>query len=165
MKTIDIESDSKLESSERVEADQEEDFSYVQSLIDNAKDGDSIILKNKTYKGNGTPISINKNLNLYGYQYESNINTILDADFKSNIFSINENVHINIYGISLINGKNYNGGAIYNQGTLKYINPILNLMMENGEDAYIMEKIWKYMTPHLIKTQHLKLALSTMPQI
>ena len=94
MKTIDIESDSKLESSERVEADQEEDFSYVQSLIDNAKDGDSIILKNKTYKGNGTPISINKNLNLYGYQYESNINTILDADFKSNIFSINENVHI-----------------------------------------------------------------------
>ena len=131
MKTIDIESDSKLESSERVEADQEEDFSYVQSLIDNAKDGDSIILKNKTYKGNGTPISINKNLNLYGYQYESNINTILDADFKSNIFSINENVHINIYGLSLINGKNYNGGAIYNQGTLKIYKS--NFKLNDGE--------------------------------
>ena len=44
-----------------------DDFKTVQGLIDKAKDGDSIYLENRTYKGNGTPIYINKNLNIYGF--------------------------------------------------------------------------------------------------
>ena len=54
-------------------ADSDDDFESIQKLIDNSKDGDSIYLENKTYQGNGTPINVNKNLTIYGYQYKNKI--------------------------------------------------------------------------------------------
>ncbi|MBO6104952.1 MAG: hypothetical protein J6O99_03530, partial [Methanobrevibacter sp.] len=102
--------------------DENDDFNSIQKLIDNSNDGDSIYLENITYKGNGTPIKVNKNLNIYGYQYQNDVNTVLDADSKSNIFTINPNIQLNLYGLKLINGNSYNGGTITNRGTLNIFN-------------------------------------------
>ena len=124
-------------------ADSDDDFESIQKLIDNSKDGDSIYLENKTYKGNGTPINVNKNLTIYGYQYKNKINTILDAKSKSNIFNVNENIHLDIYGLSFINGNGSNGGAIYNKGTLNVYDSSFENITGNDGGAIYNEGILK----------------------
>lgn len=109
-----------------------EGFDAIQKLIDDANDGDSIYLENENYKGNGTPIQVNKSVNIYGFQYENNQKSILDADSKSNIFIVNENIHLNLYGLKLINGNSYTGGTIYNKGSLN----IFNSTFENNKGEY-----------------------------
>ena len=100
-------------------------FDSIQSMIDNAKSGDSIHLENKTYVSNGSSISINKDINIYGVDCDK---TVLDGDFKSKILVISNKVNVNIYGITFINGKTGgNGAAIDNSGYLtvhdsKFIN-------------------------------------------
>ena len=113
-------------------SDNDDDFGYIQKVIDDADDGGSIYLENKTYKGNGTPLNISKNLNIYGYQYQSNINTVLDGDSKSSIFIVNDDIQLNLYGLKFINGKGSNGGAIENKGTLK----IFNSKFEKNSGTY-----------------------------
>lgn len=116
--------------------DNDDGFESIQKLIDNSNAGDSIYLENKTYKGNGTPIKVNKNLTIYGYQDKSKINTILDADSKSRIFDIAESTQLNLYGLCFING-NGNGGAIYNKGTLNiYDSTFENIKGNDGGAIY-----------------------------
>ena len=111
-------------------------FESIQKLIDNSNAGDSIYLENKTYKGNGTPINLNKNLTIYGYQDKNKINTILDADSKSRIFDIAEGTQLNLYGLCLVNG-NGNGGSIYNKGTLNiYDSTFENIKGNDGGAIY-----------------------------
>ena len=57
------------------------DFSSIQTMIDDSNPGDSIYLENVTYSGEGVSINIDKDINIYG----SN-NTVLDAKFSSSIF-------------------------------------------------------------------------------
>ena len=110
----------------------DDNFDTIQKLIDEANDGDSIYLGNKNYKGNGTPIKVNKSINIYGYQYQKNQGSVLDADSKSNIFIVDKNIHLNLYGLKLMNGNGYRGGTIYNEGSLK----IFNLTFENSKGEY-----------------------------
>ena len=120
--SITISNDRNIDMKNHLKSDNDDDFGHIQKLIDDANDGDSIYLENKTYKGNGTPISISKNLNIYGYQYQNNINTALDGDSKSSIFIVNDDIQLNLYGLKFINGKGSNGGVIENKGTLKIFN-------------------------------------------
>ena len=62
-----------------------DDFESIQVMIDNAKPGDSIYLENKTYYGNGTPIVVDKSINIYGVDSSK---TVLNASDKSSIFLI-----------------------------------------------------------------------------
>ena len=102
-----------------------DDFGSIQVLIDNAKSGDSICLDDKTYLGNGSAITINKDISIYG---SKSSNTVLDANYKSNILYISKNVNVNVYDLTFINGKtSQNGAAIDNYGILtirdsKFIN-------------------------------------------
>ncbi|RPF50200.1 putative outer membrane repeat protein [Methanobrevibacter gottschalkii DSM 11977] len=97
-----------------------EDFQAIQILIDNANPGDSIYLENKTYQGSGSPIIVNKSVNVYGVDSSK---TILDASNKSSIFLISKDVKVNFNGLTLTNGYNETkGGAIYNLGILNITN-------------------------------------------
>ena len=93
-----------------------DDFDSIQNMIDNAEKGASIHLDNKTYQGNGSAITINKDISIYG---AASSNTILDANYKSNIMYISKNVNVNIYNLTFVNGKtSQNGAAIDNYGIL-----------------------------------------------
>ena len=59
-------------------------FDAIQVLIDDAESGDSIYLENRTYVGDGNPIKINKDINIYGFDSHS----VLDANNTSRIFEI-----------------------------------------------------------------------------
>lgn len=114
------------------------DFKYIQDLVDKSNSGDSIFLDNGLFKGNGSPIIINKDLNIYAENYNfsedenhnlSKSNTVLDGDFKSNIFLVNDGINLNLYGLSLINGyAKDDGAAIYNNGILT----LENCLFENN---------------------------------
>ena len=60
-------------------------FDNIQKLIDESSSGDSIYLENQTYFGDGTPISIKKDISIYGS------NSTLNANDKSNIFVVSRN--------------------------------------------------------------------------
>ena len=92
--------------------DEEYDFTSIQTLIDNANDGDAIVLNANTYFGDGTPIIINKTVIINGND------AILDAQGKSNIFVISKNANLTLNKLTLTNGNAKNGGAIYNNGIL-----------------------------------------------
>ena len=123
------------------------DFESIETLINSSNTGDSIHLENKTYYGNGTPITINKNITIYGFAPDLDLNeftgneidlskfhTILDAQGKSNIFIINEDISVNLIGLTLINGNvSADGGSIYNNGYLTLTNSsIINTVSEGG---------------------------------
>ena len=91
-------------------------FDSIQDMIDNAQTGDSIQLDDKTYLGNGSAITINKDISIYG---SKSSNTVLDANYKSNILYISKNANVNVYNLTFINGKtSQNGAAIDNYGIL-----------------------------------------------
>ena len=97
----------------------ENSFDSIQNIIDNAESGDSIYLENKTYTSNGSAVKINKDITIYGSSSKA---TILDADYKSNIFVISKNVNVKVYGLTFINGKTVSdGGAISNNGKLTIV--------------------------------------------
>lgn len=101
--------------------DYNDDFGDIQSLIDNAKSGDSIYLKDTTYYGESLSININKNVSIYG----SDSKTVLDANSRSRIISISKNANVHIYGVTFTNGQvTGDGGAILNEG---------NLIIENSK--------------------------------
>ncbi len=90
----------------------ENDFTSIQVLIDNAFDGDSISLDNDVYLGQGNPINIDKSITINGNGAR------LDAQSKSNIFTVSKDARVNIVGLTLTNGNSKEGGAIRNSGVL-----------------------------------------------
>jgi nitrous oxidase accessory protein len=73
----------------------------VKEAIENAVDGDQIIIKSGTYKENGI-IIINKSISLKGEG-----NPIIDGEFKETIFSISAD-NFSIEGLTIINvGQSY----------------------------------------------------------
>ena len=105
--------------------DNNDDFGDIQSLIDNARPGDSIQLKDTTYYGESLSININKNISIYG---SKDSKTVLDANSHSRIISISKNANVYIYGVTFTNAHvTGDGGAILNEGNLtiqnsKFIN-------------------------------------------
>ena len=88
-------------------------FDDISQAIGNAKDGDTIYLQGKTYKGKGEQIIIDKNLTIIGgFKEGDGKYATLDAKGQSRIFLINENAHVTLQGIKFINGEAFNGGAI-----------------------------------------------------
>ena len=109
----------------------DDNFDTIQSMIDSANPGDSIYLKDKTYHGNGSAITINKNINIYG---SDSSETVLDACDKSNILVISRNANVNIVGLTFTNGRTLgDGAAIDNDGKLSIINStVVNNYAESG---------------------------------
>ncbi|WP_410319000.1 right-handed parallel beta-helix repeat-containing protein [Methanobrevibacter sp.] len=103
-------------------------FDYIQKLIDESSPGDSIYLENQTYFGEGTPISIKKDISIYGF------NSTLNANDKSNIFVVSRNVNVNIVGLAFTNGYSDGvAGAISNAGKLSIVNStLINTNSERG---------------------------------
>lgn len=84
-----------------------------------------------TYKENG--IYINKNITIHGQA-----NTMVDGMKTDRIFTINQGASLTIINMVLTNGKNINGGALYNNGTLNVINcSITNCKADNGDGGAI----------------------------
>jgi parallel beta-helix repeat protein len=77
---------------------------YIQDLIDNASDGDTIYIPSGTYYGE---IVINKSINLIG---ENKENTIIDGEYEweSTILTINAN-HVNFSNFTITNVGPYSG--------------------------------------------------------
>ena len=103
-------------------------FDTIQKLIDESSSGDSIYLKNQTYWGSGNPISIKKDISIYGSD------STLNAKDKSNIFVISRNVKVNIVGLTFTNGYSDGvAGAISNAGKLSIVNStLINTNSERG---------------------------------
>ena len=101
------------------EIDNSSDFGSIQKLIDKSNPGDSIYLENKTYNGNGTAITINKDISIYGAESSD---TILNANDKSSIFIIPENVKVTFARITFTKGNAEYGAAINNGGKLNISN-------------------------------------------
>ena len=89
-----------------------EGFSSIQALIDSALDGDAIELTGISYLGNGSAITVERNITILGN------GAVLDAQGKSGIFKVS-NASVNLINITLINAdsKGY-GSAIQNYGVL-----------------------------------------------
>ena len=78
-------------------------FQDIQDAINRAQHGDIINLGGRTYIGNGTPISVNKQLYFWGAK--DNIRATLDAQNQSRIFTVAKNLgFLSISGINFING-------------------------------------------------------------
>ena len=84
-------------------------FSDIQNLIDNAEAGSTIKL-NGTYIGDSKEIIINKNLTIKGINGKATLN----AKALSRIFNITANGVV-LENLNLINGKSDLGGAIYSE--------------------------------------------------
>jgi parallel beta-helix repeat protein len=76
---------------------------YIQDLIDNASDGDTIFIPSGIYYEN---IIINKTISLIG---EDKDTTIIDGEFNGDVVSISAD-WVNISGFTIQNGGNEEGG-------------------------------------------------------
>ena len=103
-------------------------FQDISQAIGNAKDGDTIYLQGKTYKGNGEKITVNKELTIIGgFKQGDGEYATLDAQKLNNIFWIEKPV--TLYGIKFINGylgDKDAGGAIYVNSDCTLIDCIFN---------------------------------------
>ena len=112
-------------------------FSDIQDAIFDAGDGDIIFLDGKTYTGNGSAISVTKNITLVG---GSSLNddsyATLDAKFLSNIITVN--APITIKGIIFVNGNFSGGGAMHVYGNSTVVDncTFINNHAGNGGAVY-----------------------------
>ena len=90
-------------------------FSGIQNSVDNANEGSTIILDGY-YLGNGSQITINKQLDFIGIN-----DATLDANYLSGIFYSSVN-NVSIKNITFKNGNSTNGGAIYSTTTFSVVN-------------------------------------------
>ena len=79
-----------IKSDETTEMQNNTNFDSIQKLINDSNPGDSIYLENKTYCGNGTAITINKDISIYAVKSGE---TVLDANDMSSIFIAHKYVH------------------------------------------------------------------------
>ena len=108
--------DPNIQPSEPVnDSNDQQTFSDIQNLIDNAEAGSTIKLSG-TYIGDSKEITINKNLTIKGVNGKATLN----AKSLSRIFNITANGVV-LENLNLINGKSDLGGAIYceNKFTVK----------------------------------------------
>lgn len=88
----------------------------IKSATNTVSSGGTIYIAAGTYSGTGnTGLTITKSISIKG---ASQSNTIIDAKNLKNIFTISSGKVVTLKNMKLINGKSYNGGAIYNQGKL-----------------------------------------------
>lgn len=119
-------------------------FDSIQTLIDDANSGDSIYLDDITYASNGSCISVNKDVTIYGSPSK---NTVLDGDGKSGIFFVNKNVNLNIIDLTLTNGYSTGeGGAIRNYGNLVIHNSTISDTHSNRGGIHCYEN--SYLTAY-----------------
>ena len=83
--------------------------SYIQDLIDNASDGDTINIPSGTYYEN---ILINKSINLVG---EDKINTVIDGNYSGDSINIKAN-NVKIKNFTIIHGNSSGITLQYNVG-------------------------------------------------
>lgn len=94
-----------------------ETYLNISSAYNASNNGDTILIKNGTYTGSANrAISIQKNLTITG---DSQTGTIIDAQRKDYIVSIESGYTVTISKLTLRNGSTTsNGGAILNKGNL-----------------------------------------------
>ncbi|WP_304045353.1 Ig-like domain repeat protein [Methanobrevibacter gottschalkii] len=85
------------------------DFTSLQNSIDD--DGSTLILTSDYKRVDGdSDVSITKDVTIIGNNHK------IDADKKGGIFKVNTGCTLTLIGVTLINGNNEKGGAIYNDG-------------------------------------------------
>ena len=108
------------------------DFTSLQNSIDD--DGSTLILTSDYKRVDGdSDVSITKDVTIIGNNHK------IDADKKGGIFKVNTGCTLTLIGVTLINGNNENGGAIYNDGgVLNIVNSQLinNTATESGGAIY-----------------------------
>ncbi|WP_321423207.1 NosD domain-containing protein [uncultured Methanobacterium sp.] len=106
-------------------------YATIQTGLNNVVSGGTVHLLAGTYTGTGNrAITIAQNVNIVG---DNQLNTIIDAQLLSNIFTINSGVTVTITNLTFENGTTTKGGAIYNGGTLNTINcTFINNKATNG---------------------------------
>ena len=108
------------------------DFTSLQNSIDD--DGSTLILTSDYKRVDGdSDVSITKDVTILGNNHK------IDADKKGGIFKVNTGCTLTLIGVTLINGNNENGGAIYNDGgVLNIVNSQLinNTATESGGAIY-----------------------------
>ncbi len=94
----------------------------IQDAVDNAKTGDTIVLRPRVYK---EKVSIDsdldaKKLTILGRKSEKCISeeTIVDGNGDGSVFTIGSGQKVTICDLTIRNGRADNGGGIFNQGTL-----------------------------------------------
>lgn len=103
----------------------------LKSAVTKVVDNGTIEVASGTYRENG--IYINKDLTIHGQA-----NTRVDGLNTDRIFTVNKGASLTLLNMILINGKNINGGAIYNNGTLNVVNcSITNCKAVNGDGGAI----------------------------
>ena len=91
----------------------------IQKGVDSISENGTVYIANGVYNGTGnTNITINKNMNITG---QSQAGTIINGTGTNQIFNILTGV-VNILNLTLTNGSEYQGGAIYNSGDLTVSN-------------------------------------------
>ena len=101
--------------------DNDHSFEDINAVL-NDNDGDKIIYVNSgVYSGlNNTNLTINGNVQLIGHDVND---TIIDAGYINNIFTITKNSNVYLANLTFINGYDlYHGGAINNYGKLSIDN-------------------------------------------
>lgn len=108
------------------------DFTSLQNSIDD--DGSTLILTSDYKRVDGdSDVSITKDVTIIGNNHK------IDADKKGGIFKVNTGCTLTLIDVTLINGNNENGGAIYNDGgVLNIVNSQLinNTATESGGAIY-----------------------------
>ncbi|MBE6499250.1 MAG: hypothetical protein E7Z80_01705 [Methanobrevibacter thaueri] len=91
-------------------------FADLQTAINNPQAGKVILTSNYTRVGSEGAVLIEDDIEIDGKGFT------IDGNNAGGIFNIKEGVIVALQNITLINGKNTNGGAIYNNGILTITN-------------------------------------------
>ncbi|MCE7699717.1 MAG: Ig-like domain repeat protein, partial [Methanobacterium paludis] len=96
-------------------------FATIQKALQNVVTGGTVHLKAGTYTGTGNKgLTISRNVTITG---ENPATTIIDAQYLTNIWTVNSGVTVILENLSLVNANTTsNGGAISNAGNLTAIN-------------------------------------------
>ena len=102
--------------------------SYIQDLIDNASDGDTINIPSGTYYEN---IVINKSINLFG---EDKYTTVIDGNYSNDTIYVNAN-NVKIKNFTIIHGNLYGIRLSYSKDS----SIIGNIISNNSYGIYLYE--------------------------
>ncbi|HEC82336.1 MAG TPA: hypothetical protein ENI53_00425 [Thermoplasmatales archaeon] len=104
-------------------------YTNIQSAIDNASDGDTVFVYNGTYYEN---VVIDKSITFVGENKET---TIIDGDYLGDVVNISRN-NISMKGFSIINGGNWHIGI-----KICYVSNVMiyNCSISNNDDGIVLE--------------------------